>query len=310
MAKTDAYNAWLVDRARPWLRGRVLDVGAGIGTHTKRLVEIADEVVTLEPDRGLAKLLRRRAPTATVVEGDIFTIGGTFDAITCFNVLEHIADDEAVLARFADLLAPNGTVCLIVPAHPFLFGPLDKAFGHERRYTSNDLRRKLEAAGLEPQRIQHVNAVGALGWLVQSRILRRTTLPRTGLSIYDRLVPILRRARPRPAQRRALTLGGREACATRRSWIAAGGTETTTFWGSGGQSTLASAATLLDSGGLEPPTFGVWGQSTLASAATLLDSGGWARTTNLRVLGSVRLSRRPRRSWIAAGGLEPPTFGL
>ncbi len=32
MAGATAYNAWLFDRARPWVRGRVLDVGAGIGT--------------------------------------------------------------------------------------------------------------------------------------------------------------------------------------------------------------------------------------------------------------------------------------
>jgi 16S rRNA A1518/A1519 N6-dimethyltransferase RsmA/KsgA/DIM1 with predicted DNA glycosylase/AP lyase activity len=48
-ANLHAYNAWLVERARPWLRGRVLDAGAGIGTHTVRLQQHADEVVALEP---------------------------------------------------------------------------------------------------------------------------------------------------------------------------------------------------------------------------------------------------------------------
>ena len=42
MARAQAYNDWLIDRARPWLRGRVLDVGAGIGTHTTQLRGLAD----------------------------------------------------------------------------------------------------------------------------------------------------------------------------------------------------------------------------------------------------------------------------
>jgi SAM-dependent methyltransferase len=192
MADADAYNAWLVDRARPWLRGRVLDAGAGIGTQTLRLVQLADEVVALEPEAELAALLRRRVPQATVVEGDVWSVDGPFDAILCFNVLEHIADDRAVFARFRELLAPGGALCVIVPAHRALFGPLDHSFGHERRYAKSELRSKLAAAGLAPVVLRHVNVVGAAGWLVQSRILRRKGLPRGGLTLYDRLVPVFR----------------------------------------------------------------------------------------------------------------------
>ena len=91
MADADAYNAWLVDRARPWLTGRVLDVGAGIGTHTVRLAETASEVVALEPESKLAGMLRERVPAATVIEGDIWSVEGTFDGIVCFNVLDPVS---------------------------------------------------------------------------------------------------------------------------------------------------------------------------------------------------------------------------
>jgi len=192
MAIADAYNASLIQRARPWLRGRVLDAGAGVGTHTARLVGLVDDVVALEPSPQLAGLLRRHVPGANVVEGDAWSVDGPFDAIVCFNVLEHIADDAAVFARFGELLAPGGTLCVIVPAHPWLFGQLDRSFGHERRYTSDDLRRKLTDARLEVTTIRHVNPVGALGWLVQGRLLRRNSLPHGGLRLYDRLVPLLR----------------------------------------------------------------------------------------------------------------------
>jgi SAM-dependent methyltransferase len=194
MEAADAYNAWLVDRARQWLHGRVLDAGAGIGTHTSRLVALADEVVALEPDAELATLLRSRVPAATVVEGDLWSVEGPFDAIVCFNVLEHIPDDRAALARFRELLTPGGALCMIVPAHPRLFGPLDAAFGHERRYSTRELRTKLGDAGLEPVLVHHVNALGAVGWFIQGHVFRRDRLPRGDLKIYNRLVPLIRLA--------------------------------------------------------------------------------------------------------------------
>jgi SAM-dependent methyltransferase len=192
MAAANGYNAWLVERARPWVHGRLLDAGAGIGTHTARLAQLADEVVALEPDPALTNLLRRAAPGVRIVEGDARAVDGPFDTIVCFNVLEHIEDDEATMRRFRELLAPDGTLLAVVPAHPGLYGTLDRAFGHERRYGKDELRAKLERAGLRATQLRHVNPIGALGWLLHARLLRRDHLPRRGLSAYDRLVPALR----------------------------------------------------------------------------------------------------------------------
>jgi SAM-dependent methyltransferase len=198
MAGAEAYNAWVVDRASRWIRGRVLDVGAGIGTHTARLLPLADEVVALEPEASLATLLRDAHPELTIVEGDADSVEGPFDAIVCLNVLEHIPGDELTLRRFRELLAPGGALLLLVPAHPALSGSLDRAFGHQRRYTKPELEAKLETAGFETVALRHVNPAGALGWLVQARVLRREHLPRLGLAVYDRLVPLFRAAEPLP----------------------------------------------------------------------------------------------------------------
>jgi len=192
MADAHAYNDWLIDRARPWLHGRVLDVGAGIGTHTIQLRPLTDEVVALEPDPQFARMLRERVPGVHLVEGDATGVEGQFDAIVCFNVLEHIEDDAATLRLLAELLAPDAALLLLVPAHPRLFGPIDTAFGHYRRYGRAELDGKLRAAGLQPEVLRHVNPVGALGWLAQARIRRRERMSYRGLDFYDRLVPALR----------------------------------------------------------------------------------------------------------------------
>jgi SAM-dependent methyltransferase len=192
MAGARAYNEWLIDRARPWIRGRVLDVGAGIGTHTTQLLPLADEVVAVEPDPQFARMLRERVNGVRIVEGDAGAVEGPFDAIACFNVLEHIEDDVATLRRLAELLGHDGTLLLLVPAHRRLFGPIDTAFGHYRRYGKAELDGKLRAAGLRPEVLRHVNPVGALGWLAQARIRKRKRMSYRGLDLYDRLVPALR----------------------------------------------------------------------------------------------------------------------
>ena len=192
MAEADRYNAWLLDRARPYLGAKVLEVGAGIGTFTERLAERRN-VVALEPDPTLLPDLRRNAPSATVVEGDAGDApSGPFDSIVCFNVLEHIRDDRAALTTFRELLRPGGHLLLLVPSHPFLYGPIDQAFEHERRYAKGALRGLLESAGYRVAELRRVNPVGALGWLVAGRVLRRTEVPGGPLRAFDRLVPVLR----------------------------------------------------------------------------------------------------------------------
>src|SRR3954466_5766039 len=78
MARAQAYNDWLIDRARPWLHGRVLDFGAGIGTHTTQLRGLVDDVVALEPDPQFAQLLRDRVDDVQIVEGDAMDVHGPF----------------------------------------------------------------------------------------------------------------------------------------------------------------------------------------------------------------------------------------
>jgi Methyltransferase domain len=116
-----------------------------------------------------------------------------FDSLVCFNVLEHIADDMSALSRFQERVAPGGHALLLVPAHPVLFGPLDATVGHHRRYDRGSLRHALEATGFEPVIVRHVNPVGALGWLISGRMMRRDQIPQGPLGIFDRLVPFLRR---------------------------------------------------------------------------------------------------------------------
>jgi SAM-dependent methyltransferase len=200
MAGAENYNDWLLARALPFVGRRVLDFGAGIGTFSAELA-VRTDVVAVEPDPAFASHLRSLFADnhrATVVESDATWLAdeaqrGAFDTVVCLNVLEHIRDDAAVVNRFRECLSPGGHALLLVPAHPALFGEIDRSVGHERRYTRRSLRELVSRAGLRPVETRYVNPLGALGWLASSRLLRRAQVPSGPLRAYDRLVPLLRR---------------------------------------------------------------------------------------------------------------------
>jgi SAM-dependent methyltransferase len=197
MAAARNYNAWLLDRARPYIGRRVLDVGAGIGTFTEQLAPLCDLVVAVEADLEFAGILEHRfADHANVrvvrAEAETSLPDGPFDSIVCFNVLEHIAADDEALTSFRSRLAPGGALLLLVPAHPSLYGATDCMLGHERRYRRDELRGKLERAGFSVGVLRHVNPIGALGWFVSARLLRRQEIPTSSLALFDRAVPLVR----------------------------------------------------------------------------------------------------------------------
>lgn len=200
MEEADAYNAWLLERAEPYLGRRVLDIGAGIGTFSERLATRSERVVALERDPEFLPLLRHRLarfPNVDVLDTDATaldpsTLPTSLDTIVCFNVLEHIREDAEALRALHACLEPGGHLLLLVPAHPLLFGETDRMLEHERRYQKEPLRRLLRAAGFRIEELRHVNPLGALGWLISARVLRRRDIPAGPLRAFNKLVPVIR----------------------------------------------------------------------------------------------------------------------
>jgi SAM-dependent methyltransferase len=72
-----------------------------------------------------------------------------FDVIGAFDVLEHIDEDELVLAGLFRAIRPGGGLMLTVPQHRFLWSSVDEYACHKRRYTRAELVQKIERAGFE-----------------------------------------------------------------------------------------------------------------------------------------------------------------
>jgi SAM-dependent methyltransferase len=114
-----------------------------------------------------------------------------FDTVLCLNALEHLERDDEALAAFATLLAPGGRVVVQVPAMHNLYGEIDRAIGHVRRYQRDELTAKLERHGFAVEQARYVNLPGLLIWYLNSRLLRRHSVPAVQARMAGALVPWL-----------------------------------------------------------------------------------------------------------------------
>lgn len=187
------YRSALLREFGPFLKGNVLEVGAGVGQLTEELRN-RDAIKTLcavEPDEGFCEQIRAKLPGQVVVHGTVENLDERhgWDAILNVNVLEHIEQDEAELKNYRQLLADvNGHLCLFVPARPEIYAPIDRDFGHFRRYTRKELKSKLERAGFSIVRLRYYNLVGYFAWWLNFRVLGKRKFDRKAVRFFDRVV--------------------------------------------------------------------------------------------------------------------------
>jgi hypothetical protein len=92
-----------------------------------------------------------------------------------------------------ELLRSGGAVGLYVPARPELFGSLDRAVGHHRRYTKPELQTKLARAGFRVELVQYRNLVSVLPWIITGQIMKLEKLGDGSLKLFDKVVfPVAR----------------------------------------------------------------------------------------------------------------------
>ncbi|MBI4492603.1 MAG: glycosyltransferase [Chloroflexi bacterium] len=200
------YNAWLWQHISPYVGRRVLEAGCGTGTITRYLAA-RERVVAVDVDQHYVSTLQQRyadRPHIKVEWTDLASAqwpaleGEALDTVVCMNVLEHLPDDAHVLARFHQALQPGGRVVLLVPAHQWLYGTLDAAIGHYRRYERDSLRALFERCGFEVEQAHYLNPTGVPGWFLNGRVLRRAAIPGPMAGLYDALFPLLRLAQVLP----------------------------------------------------------------------------------------------------------------
>lgn len=192
-ARAVNWKSYLRSQLRAYLKGDVLEVGAGIGATTKLLRDAAQRRwVCLEPDRALAAQIDGTRCEIVIGSLDTLPASELFDAIIYIDVLEHIEDDAAEMRRAAGHLKPHGIIAVLSPAHPWLFTPFDAAIGHFRRYTKASLR-AVAPHGLREEKMVYLDSAGMTASLANRLLLNSATPDIRQIKIWDRmLVPVSR----------------------------------------------------------------------------------------------------------------------
>ena len=210
-AKASNWKSYFSSLLRPYIKGRVLEVGAGLGATTEALWNDAVESwLCLEPDPQLAGQLRERIPADrwpnARVECRVATVeelrpDEKFDSILYIDVLEHIQDDRGELKSVSRHLAKGGSLVVLSPAFPMLFSKFDTALGHVRRYTAKSLAAAFPAQ-LRRERVFYADSVGAFASLANRLLLRQSMPGPAQIQTWDKgIIPVSRVLDPLIARR-------------------------------------------------------------------------------------------------------------
>lgn len=196
IAGMKAYPRWIVKLLTKGLGSTILEVGAGHGSITSVLAECG-KVVAFDTSPVATDVLHRKFSSDNRVNVvDSLTAAqniAPYESIILVNVLEHVDNEEALLATLRDMLTDNGAILIFAPAHPELYGQFDGLVGHYRRYRLGELAITMRNTELEIEELRYVNGVGAFAWLLNSRLMRSTEPSPLVAKIYDRTVTTLAR---------------------------------------------------------------------------------------------------------------------
>jgi glycosyltransferase involved in cell wall biosynthesis len=202
---TPQYLSWLTRVLRPFVGDTVLEVGAGIGNISARLMARRLLYVAAEKDPLYLHALNNRflrTPNVTVREmdparpSDFEEFAETFDTVLCVNVLEYEENPAATISILYHTLKPGGTLVVLVPQGHGLSGSLDRAMGHKRRFQRDEAVRLLQDAGMKVERIRSLNKMSAPSWWLYSRVLGTSHINKVALKVFDKTVWIWRRIDP------------------------------------------------------------------------------------------------------------------
>ena len=181
---------------KPYLKGNILEVGAGIGSTTLQLCDGSQtEWICLEPDPVLFSQLEKNISTGTLpsccnaIKGVITDLSPEkkFNAVIYIDVIEHIENDVAELRRVQDYLAPGGYLIILVPAHQFVYNQFDKSIGHYRRYNKKMLRKAVPQS-LQLKRIIYLDSVGLLASIANKYSLKQNYPTMKQISFWDKVM--------------------------------------------------------------------------------------------------------------------------
>ncbi|KAF0249007.1 MAG: ribosomal RNA adenine methylase transferase [bacterium] len=194
------YYAWIYHQFQADIGNNVLEIGCGGGHFTQFLADRPGKLLVADIEQQYLEALNKKYfsrtdfATASIDLNDLNWSDkylGQFDSVIFLNVLEHIEDDRQVLRQLRQVLRPEGKLMLMVPAFQIIYGSMDAADNHYRRYSKKEVKEKLQTAQFNIKWLRYMNIPGFFAWFINGRILKRNLLPEGQLGLYNQIIPIV-----------------------------------------------------------------------------------------------------------------------
>ena len=175
---------------KKYLKGDILEVGAGCGSFTKNYLNKSINSITLtELDKkNILDLKEKFKANANIkiLNKNIEDVSGKFDSIIYLHVLEHIKNDKKEILNATKRLNKNGFLVIMVPAHQKIYSNLDRAVGHFRRYEIEFFNKNFKS--LEKINIKFLDTMGYFLYLFNKFFFKKEVYPsKFKIFIWDKI---------------------------------------------------------------------------------------------------------------------------
>lgn len=164
---------------KKYIAGDVLEVGAGCGSFTRNYYnkKIKNVVLTETDEKNIYTLKNKfkNYKNFEILNLSVDKIDKKFNSILYFHVLEHIKDDLEEIEKAKSKLNSGGHLVFIVPASKRIYGNLDKAVGHFRRYEKEFFKKDL--LDLELLNLKHLDSIGYVLYYLNKIFFSKETFP-------------------------------------------------------------------------------------------------------------------------------------
>ena len=175
---------------KKYIKGNILEIGAGCGSFTKNYYKsnFKNIFLTEKDEKNIFDLQKKFKKNSNIKISNLSVenINGKFDTILYLHVLEHIKDDVQEIENAKKKLNEGGYLVIMVPAHQKIFGNLDKAVGHFRRYEKKFFKTNL--LQLKLINLKYLDSMGYLLYYLNKIFFKNETFPsKLKIFLWDKI---------------------------------------------------------------------------------------------------------------------------
>ena len=187
--KATVWRKYIYFEIKKFINGKVLEVGAGIGSFTNNYMSMIEDITLSEVDKDNFEIIKNKFKNhkIDITRKTTNEINTKFGTIMYLNVLEHIEKDKEEIKTAISRLNSKGHLIILVPAHNRLYSKFDEAVGHFKRYEINFFK-NLSLENCKIKKVIYLDAMGYFLYYLNKIFFSKETYPsKLKIFIWDKI---------------------------------------------------------------------------------------------------------------------------